>query len=166
MQITFDRLSADRESQLGDARNIAHTLKGTSANLGLTGLATAAAELEQVIDEGSDCGPALETLSRELAIAEFGAARLDLGGPDPKANHAHGDADPMPLVEDLDRQLADNNLEARRVFERLRSALSGRAPEATGRLAESIAALHFKDARHHLTDIASEIALRETLERR
>jgi two-component system sensor histidine kinase/response regulator len=55
-----------------EARLIAHTLKGSSANLGITGLQGMAAELEKAIKEGCE----VEAIARQLELAECELHRI------------------------------------------------------------------------------------------
>jgi two-component system sensor histidine kinase/response regulator len=111
------------EGNRDEARRLAHTLKGTSGNLGATGVQHLAADLEAAIRDGLDeasveelAGPVEDELLRLTA-----AIRMAL----PKDNHCAGEVNWTlvgQVLSDLEPMLSGSNTEANR-FIKIHAAL-------------------------------------------
>lgn len=82
------------------AQRLAHSLKGSSANLGANALSEAAAACEAAIAANLPAGSALEALTRTLDLM-VGAIRTALPAASTPTNSPSGNGDPSTLVQPL-----------------------------------------------------------------
>jgi two-component system sensor histidine kinase/response regulator len=127
MTLLRERLAQDNGNE---ARRLAHTLKGSSANLGATTVKRLAAELERRIRDGDDAGVieqqirALEIELQQLTTAILTALPEDAASRD-QAGMAW--AALKPVLTELESLLAAANVQANSLFashaEQLKTAL-------------------------------------------
>jgi signal transduction histidine kinase/DNA-binding response OmpR family regulator/HPt (histidine-containing phosphotransfer) domain-containing protein len=119
---------------LDEARRLAHTLKGVSANLELRDVTTAAAAVEGALAAGAaDLAPLIDRLDRALEPALAAAASLESAArPDTGSVAERVAADftaAMPMLLEVRDLLERRSFGARKAFDRLLQTL-GEAPEA------------------------------------
>ncbi len=147
VQLRTQMASGDRTS----ARLCAHSLKGSSANLGATGVQQAAAELEHALREDRD-GAEIEHLARQVenALAPLAEAILvALPGADGKAMSSEVD---WPTVRralaDLEPLLAASNTRANIICEKHDTLLKTAFGEQGQQLVKLIYKFDYPEARN------------------
>jgi signal transduction histidine kinase/CheY-like chemotaxis protein len=118
-----------------EARQLAHALKGASANIGATTIRRHAQAIEAAMEQGQVevAAPALNALASDLPALVAGLRQaLASAGPaaDAPAPLQAPSADILRELQQLAELLASDDLEARRLFRSLRPRLAGVFPEA------------------------------------
>jgi len=150
-------------AQLAEARNIAHSLKGASANIGALNVQKIAAAIElplkqQQINAPAIARPLLPYLQTalETLTAQLEALLHKPGNGAPPPNFV-ADFDPAPLIETLRQQLTTAEMTSQRYFVEHRSDFEqslGR--ETTGKLALLIGSFEFEKALSLLPAVDSQ----------
>jgi two-component system, sensor histidine kinase and response regulator len=164
-------LSGEREQ----AARLAHTLKGVSGNLALTGVFALSLEIERKLKEGTseEVGPALDRLVEEIERVQASVqdlrdrpSRADPQPPAPPLSQGRSvtaPAEALPteeIVRRLDASLANQDLDAEESVTALEAALRGRSAvaEPLARLVEHVKRFEFADARRLLGDLTARLA--------
>ncbi|MFH1134524.1 MAG: Hpt domain-containing protein, partial [Pseudomonadota bacterium] len=148
------------------AERLAHTVKGVSGNIGAARLQAAAARLESELKPGNS-GPDPGSLQDfKLALDDFMAA-LDVltdepqaAGPAPPAAAPPVDLEIIrPLVQRLNELLAEDDMEAEEVLEKLTSCLHGAAAELAEGVGRGLAGYDFEEALAKARELATQLGL-------
>jgi signal transduction histidine kinase/CheY-like chemotaxis protein len=151
--------TAIETSEMGEAHDLLHTLKGSAATMGARGVAEQAAMLETWLRRG------VPLVLGDLAAAiEEAVESIDqiIGHRQPAA--AAAPADPLagprvlPIARQLREHLVTNNLAAIESFADLKNAAGGAFAEPLRQIEKSLDRLDFADARRHLDAIEAELA--------
>ncbi|MBN8443390.1 MAG: PAS domain S-box protein [Thauera sp.] len=164
-----EAVALQRALDAGDAasaQRITHTLKGLAATLGMTRLRDVALNLEHTLrnaapgTEALVCADGVDALARELARACRGLQALPKPTAAQPASPPDSPFDWAVLRGDIDRlrdYLNNDDIDAARLFERLRQPLSEIAAEATARLATEIDNYAFDRARVELDAVIATL---------
>jgi polar amino acid transport system substrate-binding protein len=146
-----------------NARRIAHSLKGASANLGANALATAAGNAEVAIKTQSDVEPALGEIERTL-FAAVAAIQKTLPSAEKVESTMSGNGDPSVVLQPLSRlqklleaddsEAAEFMLEAQGSF----SAVLSRTEIET--LTRMVSDFDYESALHAVSGIADRLSLK------
>ncbi|MBN9696796.1 MAG: response regulator [Zoogloea sp.] len=123
-----------------DAERLAHTVRGSAANLGASAIQDAAGELEEELRRGADTRRALSVLAIELAalrtlLKKSSPAEASPSGETPEVDEAALDAAITTLTQLLES--ADGNAPSH--FRQIRNALARRiGAESTNEMAEAL----------------------------
>ena len=131
-QIHNSLASGDRNT----AERLAHTVKGTSGNIGATGLQAMAAEIESAIKNGKDAREV------EKILAVFAVAHVAMVGGLKKALQAPGDGPGKEKAIPETRQTAVDKAKASEVCQKLADLLSASDGEAVDFLQKESAVLN------------------------
>ncbi|MDD5365826.1 MAG: response regulator [Gallionellaceae bacterium] len=150
---------ADQET----ARRLVHTLKGTSANLGMTGVQRLAAELEKAIKAGQEAG-AIERLSDAVAVELHGlAAAIRAALPEEAAASAEDTVDWTrvgQVLTELAAMLADSDVLANRLVESHGALLKAAFGPLGEELEQRITHFLYAEAEETLAQARGEMASR------
>jgi len=158
---TFGELRAQVEAgKRAGAGQLAHRLRGVSANLGANAAADAAHALEQALRDADDGTVRLRLADLARALDEVVATARELAPPRREQEAAPG-LPPMDdgatLHESLARLLhllENNNMKAIAAAGALQPALAAAAgQDAAAALADAVATLHFDDAARQVADL-------------
>ena len=153
-------LAAESEA---DALRLAHTIKGSAANLGAMQLSRAAQAVEQLLRAGATTETlqtALLNLRSELATALDGATAFLARTETPAAGPRERLPDPeaaLALCKSLSGSIQDHELVPPAQLAALKSALNGCAGAASQRLEASLSRYDFAEAQKALAAIELEI---------
>jgi len=151
--------SALATGEFAAARELAHTVKGAAATLGMQRVAAAAGSVEQSVLHGQNDAAAVAEL--KAALAEIDAIEL----PEPADSDsaasataaATGTIRPADTLQRLATALAGNSLSARQEYEQLRATLNPQLQAELSQIGQRIDALDFGEAAKQLTQLAPRI---------
>ena len=135
------------------ARELAHTVKGAAATLGMQRVAAAAGALEQAAHERRSDAGALSELA--AAMAQIMAATLPQPAELPAAKAAAGH--PAEALQRLAKALAGNSLSARQDYEQLRAIVESTLQAELTPIGQRIDALDFTEAATRLAQLAPRL---------
>jgi two-component system sensor histidine kinase/response regulator len=148
---TVPALRVALASQSHEAAALAHTLRGTSGQLGMTRVSEAVHAFEAHLHANQEAALAddLDRLDSALRTVVMAIRALDAGEPDPVAQLTQpafaGDVD--ATLRELRDLLATNNLRARTVFRNVRAAFAGTPEEEhAAHIARHLESLDFRGA--------------------
>jgi two-component system, sensor histidine kinase and response regulator len=148
-------------SDMAQAHDLLHTLKGSAATMGARQVAQEAATLESWIRRGvpvvlgdlaaaiDEATQSIETLSASLSVAP---AILPASSGETRAGRIAG-ATLLPIAKKMREHLEANNLAAVDCFAELKAAAGEKYAAALRMLEESLEQLDFAAARRHLDEI-------------
>jgi PAS domain S-box-containing protein len=140
------------------AGQLVHRLRGVAANLGATGVAGCALELEQALRSEDEAALALRLARLREALAVVLDAAHELPGELSAGLSANLDAAAPDAADEMEQRtlrdalahlrdlLQNNNMKAMAQFDSLRPHLARLAPDALPALAEAVATLRFEHA--------------------
>lgn len=150
--------AAGRAGEFAAARELAHTVKGTAATLGMLRVAAAAGAIEHAaLQERVDAGTVSELAA---ALAEIAAARLPEVA-EPVIDSAAASR-PTAALQRLATALASNSLSARQEYDRLRASLTPSLQVELTPIGQRIDALDFGEAAHQLARLAPRITAEQS----
>jgi signal transduction histidine kinase/DNA-binding response OmpR family regulator/HPt (histidine-containing phosphotransfer) domain-containing protein len=144
-------------SDMAQAHDLLHTLKGSAATMGARRVAQEAATLESWIRRGvpvvlGDLAAAIDEAAESIE-----SLNAMLGGapaaPPPRGSEAAVTAALLPIAKKMREHLDANNLAAVDCFADLKRAAGDKHPEPLRMLEESLDRLDFAAARHYLDQI-------------
>jgi CheY-like chemotaxis protein len=145
------------EGSIEEAERIVHGLKGVSGTVSADDVYAAATMLDDILrqKEMAEIEPAMQQLRLAIDVVMESVTHLPEILPEEEQPISLTLDQISPLVRDLDQSLRNNNLNARRQFESLKSALTGVEffPELKS-LEDNLNHLEFKEARKNLKKVA------------
>jgi HPt (histidine-containing phosphotransfer) domain-containing protein len=145
------------EGSIEEAERIVHGLKGVSGTVSADDVYAAAVTLDDILrqKEMAEIEPAMQQLRLAIDVVMESVTHLPEILPEEEQPISLTLDQISPLVRDLDQSLRNNNLNARRQFESLKSALTGVEffPELKS-LEDNLNHLEFKEARKNLKKVA------------
>jgi signal transduction histidine kinase/DNA-binding response OmpR family regulator len=166
LETDFEGLISEGDQE--EARRFIHTFSGLAGTFGCSDLREAAKDIEHaMLAEGSDPMPARDELYAQhkryfTAIDAALASRSgkdDGGEPDSEEATPEPGGDIKPLVRDLDRALAGNQLSARKILPELKAALGTPSPAEIVEMESAVALLDYATARTALDKMAKRLDL-------
>jgi len=157
-----DIRSALAEDDSRTAQRLAHSLKGTSANLGANGLAEVAAAAEAAIASKQSIAPSLDSLARSLDLT-VAAIRATLSNTPTEANVTSPFADTSTVIQPLTRLKklleTDDGDASDFLFEARPLLVQILLPSELDSLFADVGNFAYSDALHSLSGIAARLSL-------